>query len=185
MVLVVRFVVVPGVGGSEEDHWQTQWEQEWGPDAVRIVPRSWDAPDHDDWVDAVDRAVRSLDVAHGEVVVVAHSLGCWAATEWLAEAVGSSVRGMMLVAPPDPAGAAFAAAAGPTFARMRARPLDCASVVVASTDDPYCPLEEAELLAAGWGSELRVVGARGHINAASGLGAWQEGRDVLEGLLRG
>jgi len=182
---MVAFVVVPGVGGSEESHWQTRWEQEWGADAVRIEPQSWDAPDHDDWVDAVDRAVRSLEVAHGEVVVIGHSLGCWAATQWLAGASGSPVRGMMLVAPPDPAGAAFAAAAGPTFAQVRARPLDCPSVVVASTNDPYCSVEEAEHLAAGWGSELRVVGARGHINASSGLGAWREGREILELLLRG
>ncbi|MDQ1084356.1 putative alpha/beta hydrolase family esterase [Microbacterium proteolyticum] len=183
MGFVVRFVVVPGVGGSEEDHWQTRWEQEWGADAVRIVPRSWDAPDHDDWADAVDRAVRSLDVARSEVVVVGHSLGCWAATEWLAGTSGSSVRAMMLVAPPDPAGTAFAAAAGPTFARVRARPLACPSVVVASTNDPYCPVGEAERLAAGWGSDLRIVGARGHLNAASGLGVWQEGRGLLELLL--
>lgn len=36
--------------------------------------------------------------------------------------------------------------------------------------------------AADWGSRLVEVGPQGHINGASGLGAWEEGRRLLATL---
>jgi uncharacterized protein len=39
------FVIVPGIDGSDEQHWQSIWEAEWGPTATRIAVASWTAPD--------------------------------------------------------------------------------------------------------------------------------------------
>ena len=61
------------------------------------------------------------------------------------------------------------------FGSPRARQLPCPSVLLASTDDPFCRLERARHFAAAWGSELVEVGPAGHISADSGHGAWPDG----------
>ena len=40
----MAFVIVPGIGGSGEAHWQSLWEQSWGDEAIRIEPPSWNEP---------------------------------------------------------------------------------------------------------------------------------------------
>jgi predicted alpha/beta hydrolase family esterase len=176
---MVAYVTIPGIGGSDGEHWQTVWEREWGAAAVRITPQSWSQPDHVDWVAAVERAVNDAEARDSEVVLVAHSLGCWAASTWLNEAAERRVRGALLVAPPDPAGEVFPSQAASTFLGVEARLLPCPSVVVASTDDPYCRLDVAAKFATRWGSRLRTVGEGGHLNTASRLGNWPEGRESL------
>lgn len=69
-------LVLPGLHGSGEGHWQTAWEQQQGECGcvfVRVQQRSWDVPDRDEWVAAFDAALRS---APAPVLLVAHSLGC-------------------------------------------------------------------------------------------------------------
>ena len=51
-------------------------------------------------------------------------------------------------------------------------PFDFPSMVVASTNDVYAGIEEAEKLAHAWGSTFVNIGAKGHINTLSGLGFW-------------
>jgi predicted alpha/beta hydrolase family esterase len=55
--------------------------------------------------------------------------------------------------------------------------------VVASQDDPYVTLARARAFAGAWGAAFVDAGPRGHLNAASGLGDWPEGRRHLEALL--
>lgn len=178
---MVRYVIVPGIGGSDDAHWQSLWEAQWGTAAVRIAPRSWSRPDLADWVDAIDGAVSGDQTDIGDVVLVAHSLGCWAVATWL-RAAAVAPRGVMLVAPPDPAGEVFPGWAAPTFLSVTAAALPCPSIVAASTSDPYCTLEVAEGFASAWGSELVAMGDVGHLNSASGLGDWPEGRVILDRL---
>jgi hypothetical protein len=78
----MQFVIVPGIDNSDEQHWQSIWEGELGPAARRIAVASWTAPDLDDWVGAIERAVRMAATPH--VALVAHSGGCWAAASWVA-----------------------------------------------------------------------------------------------------
>jgi predicted alpha/beta hydrolase family esterase len=61
-------------------------------------------------------------------------------------------------------------------------PLPFPSIVVASTDDPYGSVEFAQSCAQAWGSRFVDAGARGHINADSGLGDWPEGYALLRQL---
>lgn len=49
-------VIVPGIGNSGPDHWQSHWETAF-PGAARIAPASWEAPDLADWTAALDTAV--------------------------------------------------------------------------------------------------------------------------------
>lgn len=100
----MRYVIVPGINGSDAAHWQSVWEAEWGRYASRIEPASWDEPDLEDWRRAIDRAVG----ADRDVVLVSHSLGCLTVADWVVRG-GHGVRGVFLVAPPDSAGPAFPA----------------------------------------------------------------------------
>ena len=63
--------------------------------------------------------------------------------------------------------------------------LSFASVVVASTDDPFAALARATAFAAAWGSRLVTLDRAGHINADAGFGPWLEGRTLLAQLVNG
>ncbi|GAA1834357.1 RBBP9/YdeN family alpha/beta hydrolase [Agromyces salentinus] len=170
-------LILPGIGGSGPEHWQTQWEREL-PGSIRIAPSSWDEPRLDDWLAAVDRASA---VAGDDTVIVAHSMGCLVAGEWLARNPGRA-SAVLLVAPPDPDGERYPDAAS-EFARIGRHPLDVPALVVVSEDDPYGGVAYAAGLAEVWGARLVSVGAHGHLNADSALGGWPEGRQLLEGLV--
>lgn len=175
----MRFVIVPGIDDSDSTHWQSIWQAEWGPIARRIAPTSWTQPDLEDWIAAVDRAV--CWAGADDVVLVAHSLGCLAAAAWLAESP-RAVRAALLVAPPDPRGPTFPSEAA-TFGDLQPEPVGVPGLVVASLDDPYCRPAAAAGLAKGWGLPVARVGAFRHLNSASGLGGWQQGRVHLAKLL--
>ena len=177
----MHFVIVPGINGSGPGHWQSIWQDVWGPSASRIGPSSWDEPELADWCLALDRAVRQAQSA--EVVLVAHSLGCLTAGHWLRQAQ-RGIRGAFLVAPPDVAGPNFPAEA-PSFATLKAAPLPVPGLVISSDDDPYCTPEAAQRLAASWGAGHVSVGPAGHINTASGQGAWESGRSLLDAFTAG
>ena len=49
-------IILPGLGGSCDVHWQTLWERR-HPAMRRFAPASWDRPALGDWVAALDRAV--------------------------------------------------------------------------------------------------------------------------------
>lgn len=95
-------VIVPGIGNSGPDHWQSHWEAAL-PGAARIAPASWDAPDLADWTAALDEAVANAGVPP---LVVCHSLGCLLFAHWHAVSA-RAVRGAFLVAVPDRAGPRF------------------------------------------------------------------------------
>ena len=62
------------------------------------------------------------------------------------------------------------------------QPLPFKSMVVCSTNDPYSSAAHMQHCAQAWGSELTVIGDYGHINASSGLGAWEQGQALLAKL---
>lgn len=174
-------LTVPGLGGSGPSHWQTLWEQS-RPDTHRVELGMWDSPHRNTWVTKLDQAIRR---AQAPVVLAAHSLGCLAVA-WWAELAGQPfgwpVAGALLVAPADvdrddvrPELAAF----HPT----PTKPLPFPSIVVASSDDPWIAPEKARALAGGWGSYFVDAGPQGHLNAASGIGWWEEGQTLLDRVL--
>jgi predicted alpha/beta hydrolase family esterase len=171
----MRIVIVPGIDDSPRDHWQSRWQEAFGSAAVRIAPVSFEDPDAGDWLEAIERATTSDDV------LVTHSLGCLAAASWVTH--GGRAAGAFLVAPPDETGPNFpAAAAGFTAPRS---PLGIPSVIVASEDDPYSTLEHLAELSAWWESPVIRIGAHGHLNRASRLGEWDEGRRLLTAFVAG
>ena len=57
------------------------------------------------------------------------------------------------------------------------------SILVASSDDPWIGIQRAHDLANCWGSFFVDAGAQGHLNAASGIGWWEEGQSLLDRVL--
>ena len=177
----MHFVIVPGINGSGPGHWQSIWQDAWGLSASRIAPSSWDEPDLADWCLALDRATQDQSAG---LVLVAHSLGGLAAGHWLRQA-RPHVRGVFLVAPPDPAGPNFPVAEAPSFTTFTTAPLAVPGLVVSSADDPYGTPAAAQRLAAGWGAGHVGIGPAGHVNAASGHGPWEAGRALLAAFAAG
>jgi hypothetical protein len=174
-------LIVPGWAGSGPEHWQTHWEHALG--ASRVELADWLSPDPDAWTSALDAAVASLARRDPRPpVLVAHSLGCIAIARW-ARASRRSVRAALLVAPADVEYAPCLPTLR-TFIPVRRARLPFSSLVVTSDDDPCVSLPRAEAFASAWGSELAVIARGGHLNAASKLGPWPEGRALLDDLLR-
>jgi predicted alpha/beta hydrolase family esterase len=179
----MRFVIVPGLDGSDDRHWQSRWETDWLPSPVRIQPSSWTTPDLDDW----SRAITTAVPAEGDVVFIAHSLGCLAVAHWLTTGspLVTAVRGAFLVAPPDQLASTFPTTRLPTFASLPASPLGLPGVLVASDNDPYCTVEAATRLATCWEVPLVATGRHGHLNSESDLDVWPSGQRLLTSFLAG
>jgi len=169
-------LVLPGLSGSGPQHWQALWLAS-HPGFRCVEQADWETPRCADWVARLDAAVRE---SGPRSLLVAHSAACALVAHWAA-AHGRKVRGALLVGPSDAEAPSFPA--GPTgFAPMPLLRLPFRSTVVASADDPYVSLDRAELFARAWGSRFVNVGRAGHINAASGLGDWPRGLELLEEL---
>jgi len=174
-------LTVPGLGGSGPSHWQTLWESA-RPDTVRVELGMWNTPHRNAWVTKLDQAIRQ---AKAPVILAAHSLGCLAVAWWAEmtrQPYGWPVAGALLVAPADvdrPEARAELAMFGPT----PTAPLPFPSIVVASRDDPWIAIERAHSLAVGWGSHFVDAGEQGHLNAASGIGWWKEGQELLDRVI--
>lgn len=166
---------MPGLGNSGPDHWQTHFERS-NPDFIRIEQRDWDAPDRHDWVAALERALAGEHL--GNVVLIAHSLGCATIAHWAAQ-YGRSIRGALLVAPSDVETAHYAAFPTTGFAPMPLQRLPFASKVVASSNDEWVSPARVRQFATAWGSEFVDIGLAGHINTASGFGPWPAGLGLL------
>jgi predicted alpha/beta hydrolase family esterase len=176
LVLTVR-----GVLGCGPALWQTLWEQGRN-DTARADLGMWASPRRNAWATKLDQAIRC---AERPVILAAHSLGCLAVA-WWAELAGQPwawpVAGALLVAPPD-VDRATARTELATFAPTPRNTLPFPSILVGSEDDPYASLQHSFDLAREWGSHFVNAGPLGHINAASGVGWWDDGQHLLDRLI--
>ena len=173
-------LILPGLGNSGPEHWQSYWERQ-DPTCTRLQQEDWDTPHCDDWMRCLGEALTRVDLP---VVLAAHSAACALVARWVATApaqIVGRVAAALLVSPADPEGPNFPAGAvgfGP-MPLMRI-PFPC--IVVASDDDPYVAPDRAQAYAAAWGSRFVLLPGAGHINAQSGFGAWPEGYRLLMSL---
>ncbi|MEO8622741.1 MAG: alpha/beta hydrolase [bacterium] len=178
--MTITTLILPGLFNSGPEHWQTLWERT-DASCRRINQQDWEAPACADWVATLDRAVARLET---KAVLVGHSSACALVSHWARAAAleqRSKILGALLVAPSDPDGPRYPL--GPTgFSPMPLERLPFASIVVASDDDEYVTEQQARRYASAWGSSLVIVEGAGHVNSASGLGAWPHGYALLEQL---
>jgi len=116
----MKGIIVPGLNGSGPDHWQTFWEKKYGFE--RVEQRDWGNPDATEWVATLDAAI----LAHPDkVIIVAHSLGCWAVIRWAAQYMDSKdrVQSALLVAPPEIESSISMPKSARSFARHNMRKL--------------------------------------------------------------
>ena len=176
------FLIIPGWRGSGAAHWQTIWEVE-HPEYRRAEQHDWMNPYRPEWVGGIERAVLA---APGEVLLVAHSLGCLTVVWWAVTRGCSADRvcGTLLVAPPD-LGTSGCLPALASFAPVPQFRLPFRSILVASRNDPYATFAASAAMAETWGCELIDAGLAGHINTDSGHGRWPEGEAYLQRLVQG
>ena len=169
-----RILIVPGWRDSGPGHWQSLWAERYAHTA-RVQQDNWLTPARAAWVDSIRRTL----LAQPEpVVVVAHSLGCIAITHLPPEAE-ARIAGALLVAPADPERRSILS----DFAPVPSRKLPYRSILVASSNDPFCPIRLAGAYARNWGSEFVRVPDAGHINIESGHGPWPLGVALLQSLV--
>ena len=171
---MVAIVIVPGWRNSGPGHWQSLWAEQL-PQAVRVEQEDWNTPSRTAWVTAISHVILAQKQP---VVIAAHSLGC-IATAHLPDDVASHIHGALLVAPADPERRGVLA----DFAPVPFQRLPYPSILVASGNDPYCPVRMAGAYARSWGSEFLRLQNAGHINVESGFGEWPLGLALLNTLI--
>lgn len=176
----MKRLIVPGVGGSEAQHWQT-WLQQSLPDTERVEQHNWHQPVLQHWVNQLVQVLQQQDKP---VQIVAHSFGCLTSVAALRQypLLASRVNSLVLVAPANPerfsstglrqSGQASIAEFLPNAAAGTSLPVP--SLLIASQTDPWLDFESAKALASQWQAALIDLGDAGHINVASGFGAWPE-----------
>jgi predicted alpha/beta hydrolase family esterase len=180
-------VLVPGLRGHVEDHWQTRLAAT-RPNVRTVAPLGRTQASLRARVTLLDRVVADVE---GPVVLVAHSAGVLATVHWAATYTGSDVVGALLATPPT-----FARPLPPEYPSIRQlrdhgwlpiprRPLPFPSIVAASDNDPLsCPVR-LRALAMAWGSRYHSLGPVGHLNPASGFGDWPEAQDLIDVVTTG
>lgn len=172
-------LLLPGWQNSGPDHWQSRWEALYGD--VRVEQHDWARPLRGDWSAQLEQAVLA---APAPMLLAAHSLGCILVAAWAAHSRNTArVRGALLVAPGDVEREEVRELI-PGWAPIVRQRLPFPATLVAADNDPYCDAARSRRLAADWGARFIDAGARGHLNAESGLGDWPAGRALLNDLLR-
>lgn len=173
-------LLLPGWQNSDPSHWQSRWEAIYGD---RLVEQhEWMRPRRGDWSAQLEEEVLA---APGQVLLVAHSLGCILVAAWANHSRQTSkVRAALLVAPGDVERDDLRQMiAG--WAPIVRQPLPFRALVIATDNDPYCAIERARGMAADWSADFvdaagaGIGGSGGHLNGESGLGDWPEGRALL------
>jgi uncharacterized protein len=177
----VQILSIPGWNGSGADHWQSLWEKS-DRRIERVRQADWTNPDLQLWTATLEAHVSNTTE---QLILVAHSLGCLTVAHWATRSVAvDRVAAALLVAPPWCKESDLVPPAVQSFLPIPKQRLPFPSTLVASRNDPYSSFASVAALGRAWGSELIDVGHAGHINASSGHGTWDEGRALLDRLLR-
>lgn len=171
---MLSYFIVPGLGNSGPDHWQTYFENS-NSNFFRIQQNDWDSPNCSNWISKIDETLLAFDLS--SCVLIGHSLGCLAIVHW-ANQYKRKIKGALLVAPSDSESPIYTFPAK-GFSPIPVEKLDFKSIIVASSNDIWVTLERAEYFAECWGSKLINIGNAGHINVASGHTDWNEGLEIL------
>jgi uncharacterized protein len=177
-------VLVPGLRGHVEDHWQTRLAASM-PGARMVLPLGRTNAGLRARVTMLDHVVEQVA---GPVILVAHSAGVLVTVHWAAQYSPTRVVGALLATPP--ALADELPPEYPSIDELRAhgwlpiprQPLPFPSIVAASSDDPLGNPVRLGSLAAAWGSHVHDLGAVGHLNPASGYGEWPQAVELIDQL---
>ena len=161
-------LLLPGWQNSGPDHWQSQWQTTHG--YTRVEQHDWQRPLRGDWISRLE-----------DVLLARRHPGrdhdpCDSGNPQ--DTTGTVV----LVAPPDVEREDMRQRL-PSWSPVPLQRLPFPTVVMASSNDPFCDLPRAQAFAQAWGSDFVHVGPYGHLNADSGLGRWPDAHHQLQQLV--
>jgi serine hydrolase len=170
-------LIVPGLRGPTDDHWQSLLEQRLRRvrPVCSVPPSGRENLDLAARVQAIQDALESIE---GRVTIVAHSAGVLMLAHWARQHRRADIVGALLATPADletpmPAGyPTLAALQKHGWLPVPRQLLPFPTIVAASSNDPLASLVRVEKLASDWGSDLIQVGRVGHLNPAWGFGEW-------------
>ncbi|CAH8283318.1 hypothetical protein EV196_102280 [Mariniflexile fucanivorans] len=175
----IKLIIIPGLGGSGEHHWQSLWLKKFD-NSIRVIQDDWDAPNLKNWLDKLNDSI----VKHNApIILVAHSLAVSLVLHWTNRYKNPNIKGALLVAPADVDSPTHTPDILRDFSWMPTSKLTFPSIVVASEDDAFVSLNRAKYFAEQWGSDFINIGFKGHINSDSNLEYWEEGQVILKTLM--
>lgn len=168
-------VIVPGVGGSDEQHWQT-WLQNSLQNASRVMQNDWNQPLLNEWVENLFNHVQKLKQP---VQIVAHSFGCLTTIAALNQypILKHWIDSIILVAPANPLrfnSTGFGTTADNYVELFKQFTINVPSLMIVSENDPWLSYQDALHYANHWNIPYVNEGLAGHINVASGFGDWPQ-----------
>ncbi|MFQ6276962.1 alpha/beta fold hydrolase [Acinetobacter johnsonii] len=178
---MIHTVIVPGVGGSEHDHWQS-WLQRQLKSCSRVQQQDWNKPVLHAWV---EQFVKTVQAIQEPIQIVAHSFGCLTTVAALAQhpELNQKIKNLVLVAPANPArfgDAGFARDSQNDYQQyFHQLKLQVPTQMIISENDPWLNFQDALQLAKAWKIRPKNLGQVGHINVASGFGPFPEIYDFL------
>lgn len=172
-------LIVPGLGNSGKEHWQTYWLHQF-ENSKKVFQKDWNKPILSDWLQNLNSTIESID---GPIIIVAHSLAVSLIAHWSKENDTNKILGALLVAPADVDSPLYTPEETRNFSPIPLSKLRYPSFVVTSSNDPYISMERAAFMADHWGSTFVNVGEKGHLNSDSQLKNWEEGQEILNSLI--
>ncbi len=173
----MTILMVPGFNNSGPEHWQSRWEATLDH-VERVQQEHWDAPELDIWLAVLAHHVKSRPGA----ILVGHSLGATLIAHLALRHPDLDVGGALLVAPADPDVRRSRVPGIGSFGPLPIEPLGFPAILVASRTDPHMAQDRARIVANLWEAAFVDAGEAGHINVASGHGAWPAGLRWLSRL---
>lgn len=184
---MIHTLIVPGVGGSNSDHWQSWLERQLKSSSR--VQQDWNHPMLSTWTANLAEALLQAPDA---VQIVAHSFGCLTSLACLAQfpEFNQKVKKLILVAPANPARfgpQGFVTTAEQPWAAapesyqqyfLQLQPKVPTEMII-SENDPWLAFDDAQQLSQAWAVPSRNLGQVGHINVDSGFGYFPEIFDHL------
>lgn len=174
---MLHTVIVPGVGGSEYHHWQS-WLQRQLMSCSRVQQQDWNHPVLNTWIEACAQNLKAQTAS--ELQIVAHSFGCLTIVATLAQypELNAKVKNLVLVAPANPARFSpqgFAESNSQNYAHyFQQLKINVPTTLLISENDPWLSFSDANHLAQAWQLSPINLGQVGHVNVASGFGAFPE-----------
>ncbi|WP_298772358.1 alpha/beta hydrolase [uncultured Shewanella sp.] len=173
----MNIIFVPGYLNSLAGHWQRFWFEEF-VGSYWVEQEDWAYPDCNKWVSTLNKLVDSVS---GPTMFITHSLGGSTVAHWCQRypEKAAMIKGAFMVAVPDVQRDDFPKViTGYSTPPLTPLPFPC--VMCASSNDPYCRIEQAHFFAKHWQAELIPVGALGHINTDVNIGDWPEGKALFD-----
>lgn len=171
---MTRTLLIPDLGGAPADHWQAWWtEVEHNAHMLHRADSQGEASIA--WASDVADAI----LANPDTILIAHGDGCAVVAHLLASHAQPLAAGALFVAPTNP---------DRNYCRLRLsdvthEELPVPTTVVASRTDRSIDIDEAEHVAADWGSKFVDLGDAGHIDTMSGFGPWPDGIELRDDLI--